>query len=302
MILRIFDVSEYIYAGPRSVEVSRLIEDSGPYRVESIPVGGVKFILRTIKQFWTEDTTLVYCCDRIPTYKRKLFELWFPYRGGYKGNRKAKDEGIIMQQSMAEDILNSIGVNVLFAEGYEADDLIANVVEHYSCDYDKVYIHARDSDLFYLVRDNVEIMPVGNMGKHITMQNWEQSVSRDYQVMYNTRTYLRMMQGGKDNVPKISKMDLDNLTAAMKCEDYHLYGDMGVFEELVLKACGKGEAWRIFRLICPWKLELEDFELYEYDVDFDKYKNFSMLLDGKESDIKECNALIEDYLDRFGRR
>ena len=302
MILRVFDVSEYIYAGNRGADIVRLVEDSAPYRVESLPVGGVRHILREIKRYHDENTQLVFCMDRIPTFKRQLFDLWWKERGGYKGNRKPKDPDIMIQQSLAEDILNELGVNVLAKEGYEADDMIANVVNYYADSYEKIYIHARDSDLYYLVRDNVEIMPVGHFGKHIDIRNYETTVNCDYNIKYNLSMLHRLGKGGKDNVPKVSKEDYEKICDLLDFDSLGSYGDVHKLEEVIIRACGKGSAWRVFRIVAPWTLELEDVMLFEEELKEDVYQGFMDILDSKRTNISICNELINNYFDLYGRR
>lgn len=302
-ILRVFDVSNYIYAGSRDEVFTRLIENDGPYRVEELPVGGVNYLLRVVKKYASEDSIKVFCFDKIPTYKRELFEKWFPAYGGYKGGRKQKEMSIIAQQKLAEDILRLVKCNVLGIDTYEADDCIYNVVEHYKGSFDKIYIHTNDSDLYHLVSANVEVLPATRAGKNVTRLNYKDTVDRKYSVEYNLKLYQRLIYGGKDNVPRISDEDCDKITSLMSVKDYATYGDVDILEDLVIRACGEESfAWHVFKIITPRRMAYKDYEIFDEKIDMYSLDQCVQMLSGNSCTHTDIIRLVEDYLNKYGRR
>jgi len=170
MNLHLFDTSEYIYSGSRNLWILQgCAEVNGSFADAALPCGSLAYILNTFFEWGGENEVLVYCMDTPPMYKRALHEKFFT--GGYKGGRKAPDIEIQVQKPMVDEMLGLIGANVVSVQGYEADDVIASMVKYYKDDFDKIYIHAKDSDLFYLVDEQVEILPLARKGAQKNLYN-----------------------------------------------------------------------------------------------------------------------------------
>lgn len=288
-VLRIFDSSQYISSGSKSAFLDGgyyILDGAGVER--TMPSGGIACILEAVHEHMDEeDTDLVFCFDRAPTYKRNLFkEKLTPYGfGEYKGNRPTKDRDIPLQREMAEEILKQIGVNTVAVEGYEADDCIATIVEYYADSYDKVYIHTLDSDLFYLVNDKVEIVPLyynsfsGQRGKHITLSNWEQTVSSKADITYNCLTIVKMCNGEPgDNIPRISRVNADKICYSISKDKMHLCGHLPSLRAHIAKVTNNDEyTLAVFDLIVPVILKEEDVPLYENEIDKSLLRTYSKL-------------------------
>ena len=199
-ILHIFDMGPFIHAG--SVNTHSFIE--GPiitnvdgYRQSIIPTGGLAQILNTLADIDPEETC-IFCADRRPTIKQGMYS-------GYKSNRN-HNHHIEIQKEIAEIILKDCGYEVLFDDGYEADDFIYSLVEKYKSDYDHIYVYTGDSDLYFLVCENVSIRPSSTRAKTVTMENYSFVVSSKCSVPYNTLTYNKILGGDRsDNIPPLSK-------------------------------------------------------------------------------------------------
>lgn len=265
-ILRLFDVSQYIYSGVAKKFIDRGVTlVNGVYETRSIPCAGITNVLNTYLQFKEPDTDLIFCFDSIPTFKRELHKELFPYKGGYKGNRKEKTSSIIMQLKLAEEILTQIGIRVIKIENYEADDIIASIVGLYKNSYDKIYIHSRDSDLYYLISPNVEVVPVMRLGKHINITNYEQMVDREYMVAYNTLTLIKMEKGEYgDNIPPVSREIMRKILKEIPKTLYPSCGDNILLRQYIKEVSNNDKiTMGIFDLIAPRILDRKYIEFSE---------------------------------------
>jgi hypothetical protein len=318
--LRLFDVSEYISAGSKKVTISNgVIEDGGKFRPNEMPCGGLTYLFNTIYEYNDANTDLVYCIDRPPHIKRALHERTFPNMQGYKGNRAKKDDSIVIQREMAEDILQRLGLNVLAVDDLEADDVIASVVQYYKDDYEHVYIHGMDSDLFYLVCDNVEVVPLTNgyvwngkmhvHGKHINMSNWESQVCRDYIVPYDTLTIHKLCMGEMgDGIPAIDSAKANLIVKHIPESIYAKCGDNKLLKNWISDAVsGDPRVLATLDLITPIITDYNKVPIYEEEFDKNLCDEFAYCLSNKyvsKLKIGTLNAetVLSGYIDSYNRR
>lgn len=310
--LRLFDVSQYIFSGEGdNVICSGVIEDQYSYRAYKMPCSGVAYLMNTIHEYLDEVTDLVFCFDSTPTYKRELHTKLFPESNGYKGNRTKKPEYITIQLQMAKEVIKQIGLSALEVNGYEADDIIASFIRYYKNDYERIIIHSNDSDMYYLVSDNVEIAPVNRIGKTITLSNWEMTVKLGSITPYNTITINKIIYGeAGDNIPYIKKDMADKIMKWIPQELYSKCGNNTLLRKWVLNAVhGDERTIGILDLVTPLIIPYEQIEihesefnklLYEYYASITgcKYfRNFSYL----PSEIGEetIRRYIEEYNERI---
>lgn len=197
--LRIFDVSTYIHAGKvnrRSFLQAPLLERDDMYVERRLYTGGTSFLWNTIYEVYgTAD--LVFCCDTRPTVKQSMY-------GYYKGSR-AHDDGVSKQKRIAEYILRDCGLEVLKEDGYEADDFIYSVVRDKKREYDHIYIYTADSDLYFLVSDNVTVLPSSSRAKMVTKDNYTYTAGKkDSYTPYNSMTFSKILFGdSSDDIPPL---------------------------------------------------------------------------------------------------
>lgn len=318
--LRLFDVSQYIASGSKNIVISDgVIMDGGKFRSKDLPVGGLSYLLNVVHEYQNDNTDLVFCCDRPPRIKRRIHEQNFPYYHGYKGNRPMRDESITIQRQLAEEVLRDCGFNVLAVEDVEADDIIASLVKYYKDSYDHIYIHSLDSDLFYLVCDNVEIVPMTEgyysrgvlvrRGKHITMQNWENEVDKDYVIPYDTLTIQKMCKGESgDNIPSVTKEMGDRIVSSIPKDQYVKCGDNEFLKKWIMNAVnGDKKVEAVFDLIAPIIIPYSQVELGVTEYRKDVYEYYAYILQNKY--YKTCNStytkaeeLVGRYIDEYNRR
>lgn len=198
--LRIFDVSTFIHAGKvnrHSFLSPPLKEIDDQFVEQRIYTGGVSLLWNTLYEVYGT-CDLAFCMDTKPTIKQEMFP-------PYKANREHNHE-VWRQKRAAEYILRDCGLEVLIEDGYEADDFIYSLVRDKKAEYDQIYIYTGDSDLYFLVDDNVTILPSSSRAKKVTKSNYTYTAGKkDTYIPYNASTFLKILQGDtSDNIPPLN--------------------------------------------------------------------------------------------------
>ncbi len=300
MFMRIMDCSNYIYAGSFSKSyISRGVRESnGEYAANEAPIGGVRFLLRQVHELMSQDTVVVPVFDRQPEIKRQMYEEAFG-RQDYKGNRPAKKINITGQQRYAEQILTELGFPVQSVDGYEADDVIYSLVKYYKDDFEHIYIHTRDSDLYFLVDVNVSIATVGNVGNDIDIYSYPTLVKKGEHTLYNTAHLRKLCRGdASDNIPGVGWEFAEKIDALVSTEEYAKFGDLDLCREYIRKVvianptmAGAHNLLRTFNILVPLLIDYSLLNDAEQDVDTDKMRYY---LSDWNKDLDRWN--LEDEL------
>lgn len=75
----------------------------------------------------------------------------------YKANRDAQPEDLSVQMPVARELIQAFGIPMLEVPGFEADDVIATLVEQAPADWEVVIV-STDKDLMQLVSDRVVLL------------------------------------------------------------------------------------------------------------------------------------------------
>lgn len=209
-ILRILDVSSYMHAGA----VNKFANFRGPvtktdngYEIAKVPAGGISLVFNEIHEHFGR-CDYIFCCDRMPTIKQGMYT-------SYKISREHK-KNIAIQKEIAETVLQKCGFTVLYDDGYEADDFIYSCVKAFKKEYDRVYIHTGDSDLYFLVDDKVSIAKSHSGAKEVNMQNYSVSCTKGLEIQYNTCTLRKVLYGdSSDDIPAMAPNEIEYLTGAL---------------------------------------------------------------------------------------
>ncbi len=310
MILHLFDATQYIYAGVQNKMIGEgYAEIGGVCCAKEMPCAGITNLLNTYNKYKTGDNLPVFCFDGVPVKKRKLHESLFPTLGGYKGGRAKKTLSNIYQRGLAVDLFKQLGLPMLYHPELEADDVIATAVSEYRRDFDEIVIHSRDSDLYYLVCDNVSVEPVLRQGKFVNRSNWEKTVWKDSVLPYNLITLEKMCNGESgDNIPYVYADPMNRIYENLPEHRYSEMGNNEVLREYILSIVGEEDkrTLGIFDLIAPIldseRVSLE--EEYELNSESDYcamcalcgcngYDKYSKKLSS------ELEELVEDYVSRY---
>ena len=77
---------------------------------------------------------------------------------GYKANRAETPPDLIQQQPYIRRALEAFRIPIIYAEGYEADDVIGTLSCHFSALGHHVYVVSSDKDMMQLVNEHVSIL------------------------------------------------------------------------------------------------------------------------------------------------
>lgn len=95
---------------------------------------------------------VVVCFDTPkPTFRNKLFKK-------YQAQRPKIDDDFIVQIPSVKEALDQAGVIHLEKDGYEADDLLGTIAEHYNKNDIKVLVLSGDKDILQLVKGNIYVI------------------------------------------------------------------------------------------------------------------------------------------------
>lgn len=109
--------------------------------------GFTKMLLKLIKDVEARYIAVTFDTGA-PTFRHEAYP-------EYKANRAACPEDLVPQMPYFRKIVNSLGLKMLEANGYEADDVIATIVKRFQSQIDNVVIVSGDKDLTQLVNERV---------------------------------------------------------------------------------------------------------------------------------------------------
>ena len=309
MNLHILDSSNYIYQGAAfNKMIARGVrEDSGSYRANDAPIGGVKFLIDRVCDLLSPENKVVIAFDKLPTVKREMYTNCFGV-SGYKATRQHRNSSIYAQRYYAEQILRDMDFPVLSVDGYEADDIIYSFVKYYAADYEHVYVHTRDSDLSFLVSENVSIDKVGTQGKYIDLYNYRTEALSNYELTYNLVMVVKLMIGDtSDNIPGVGTWVGEALDTIYGAEDYRKCGDLDVCRNMLREVAKKfpdkpksHNLVMVFNLRAPLLVPLENIELYDEDYDADKLKYYTHNWN-KDYDHWHLEDMLLEYIDSYNQ-
>jgi 5'-3' exonuclease len=120
----------------------------------------------------------------------------------YKANRESANIAHYADQSLLlEEVLPTLGMNVVKAPGYEADDVISHISRN-SPAYDEIHVYSCDSDLLQLASNKVKVI-LFNSVKNTKVYGIDEVVEK-YGVYPSEVRYLKSICGDKsDNVAGI---------------------------------------------------------------------------------------------------
>jgi len=120
----------------------------------------------------------------------------------YKATRQKTPEDLHAQVPIVEEILRALGVPILRAEGYEADDVIATLAERARAEGRECWIVSGDKDLLQLVGGPVRALRAG------TNFNWQSYGPEEVRAEWGVEParildYLSLTGDSSDNIPGV---------------------------------------------------------------------------------------------------
>ena len=120
----------------------------------------------------------------------------------YKANREAMPEGISVALPYIDQLLEAFNISKLFADGYEADDVIGTLAKKAEKQGFTTYMMTPDKDFAQLVSENILLYRPGNKWKRT--ETWGvQEVLNKFEIKDVSQVidFLGMMGDAVDNIP-----------------------------------------------------------------------------------------------------
>lgn len=189
----------------------------------------------------------------------------------YKSNRPPTPPEIKFGLSVVRDYLKTLNIIELWAKGYEADDVIGTIVQHFASEDTLVLVMSPDKDFRQLLRPHVQLLRTKPSGEMFV------EAEEDLLVKYKIKNaaqfidILALWGDAADNVPGVS--GIGEKTAASLISMYgsieYLYGNIaklksGIAEKLrnEKESLLRSQELIRIRLDAPIPEELKQYELH----------------------------------------
>ncbi len=134
--------------------------------------------------------------SKIPTFRHEMYKQ-------YKIHRKKMPDELSNQFPLIKEVLDAFNIVYLEEDGFEADDIIAGLVENIKDFYDQIIIVTGDKDILQLVSDNVRVMTI-KKGITETVIFDPKMVEEKFGVRpERVKDLLALMGDNSDNIPGI---------------------------------------------------------------------------------------------------
>lgn len=284
--LVVYDVSPFIYIGNNV---------KGPYsnRMYGFPIQGVYYLLKHLSYDLNMNRDIVLCFDS-RSFRKDLMKK-------YKSHRIPNPE-IFAQIDMLYDYLSKCGIVCHKQHGYEADDLIYNVVEANKNLYQEVIIYGVDYDLAHNVSSNVRFDSISSQVLSVDEKNFSKAMVKDEIIIFNSITPYKVFNGDKsDGVAPFKtseysgyalyKAYIDNMTKALEIQKGLQLRDKEVLEIFIehVKGIFTEEEFKELKtrleIFYPAKLENEIFKevSHRFNINMVSYLKFLSTLNDSKS-------------------
>ena len=120
----------------------------------------------------------------------------------YKANREAMPEGIAVALPYIDQLLEAFNISKLYADGYEADDVIGTLAKKAEKQGFVTYMMTPDKDFAQLVSENIFLYRPGNKWKAAETWGVQEVLNRfEIQDVSQVIDFLGMMGDAVDNIP-----------------------------------------------------------------------------------------------------
>ena len=189
--LYLIDGYSLIYRTYFALIRSPLMTSKGKNR--NVVFGFFNSLFPFIKKFHCEKL-IVVMDSKTKTFRHEFYP-------EYKANRQKTPEDLHEQIPVTEEILTALGIPVLRADGYEADDVIASLAVQCRNENRPCFILSGDKDLCQLIGDNITILrPSAGDYEEMTREK----VKEQYGVFpEQILDYLALMGDSADNIPGV---------------------------------------------------------------------------------------------------
>jgi DNA polymerase-1 len=176
------------YALPDSISTSSGI-------ITNAVLGFTNMLLKLIEE-QHPDTILCAFDSKTPTFRHKIFDR-------YKINRKKMPTELSSQFPLIKEVLDVFNIIYLERDGFEADDILAGIVNSIKDEFNQIIIVTGDKDILQLVSGNIKVMAI-KKGITDTVIFDRLKVEEKFGVKpENMKDLLALMGDSSDNIPGV---------------------------------------------------------------------------------------------------
>ena len=176
------------YAIPDSISTSSGI-------ITNAVLGFTNMLLKLIEE-QHPDTIVCAFDSKIPTFRHKIFDR-------YKINRKKMPTELSSQFPLIKEVLDAFNIIYLEKDGFEADDILAGIVNSIKDEFNQIIIVTGDKDILQLVSGNIKVMAI-KKGITDTVIFDRLKVEEKFGVKpENMKDLLALMGDNSDNIPGV---------------------------------------------------------------------------------------------------
>ena len=151
-------------------------------------------LLKLLRERQPERVALA--ADRGPSFRRDIDR-------NYKAHRGATPPELSTQLQALPSLADALGVPLLFAPGFEADDVLATLARYHAREGHDVLLVSGDRDLFQVVGPKVQVLFVGRRGQDHVLYD-EAAVHARYELLPSQLpSFIAVTGDPSDNLPKV---------------------------------------------------------------------------------------------------
>ena len=189
------------YAIPDNISTSSGI-------ITNAVLGFTNMLLKLIEE-QHPDTILCAFDSKIPTFRHKIFDR-------YKINRKKMPTELSIQFPLIKEVLDAFNIIYLEKDGFEADDILAEIVNSIKDEFNQIIIVTGDKDILQLVSGNIKVMAI-KKGITDTVIFDRLKVEEKFGVKpENIKDLLALMGDSSDNIPGVPGIGPKTATMLVK--------------------------------------------------------------------------------------
>lgn len=188
-----------------------LLDKNGVYT--NAVLGFLNILIKTIEEEKPEYLTVAFDVHA-PTFRHEMFK-------EYKGTRNAAPTELTSQFPIMEEVLTSMGVNIVKQAGFEADDLLGTLAKKSEKEGLDVTLLSGDRDLLQIASDKIKIaIPKTSKGVTETHYYYAKDVINEKGVTPLEFVEVKALQGDtSDNIPGVP--GVGSKTAEGLIQTYH---------------------------------------------------------------------------------
>lgn len=122
----------------------------------------------------------------------------------YKAGRASVPSPLRVQLELFSELVTALGFPLYAAPGFEADDVLATLAQHFSSAGSQVLIVTGDRDLFQLVDERLSVLFLGQRGKPPVLYDRAAVEARFGVTPAQLPSYVALVGDSADNIPKLN--------------------------------------------------------------------------------------------------